>query len=58
MLGLILFLLVVWVVVIVLGAIIEGLFWLVVVGAILFLATAAYGWTKGKLGGGRKSINS
>lgn len=44
MLGLILLLLVVWVVVSVLGAVIEGLFWLTVVGVVLFLATAAWGW--------------
>jgi hypothetical protein len=56
MLGLILLLLGVWLVLIVLGAIIEGLFWLVVVGAVLFLATVAYGWGKTKLAGGRKSI--
>lgn len=56
MLGLILLLLGVWLVLIVLGAIIEGLFWLVLVGAVLFLATAAYGWGKTKLAGGRKSI--
>lgn len=41
----------------VLGSIIKGLFWLVIVGAILFLATAAYGWGKTKLGGGPKSIS-
>ena len=46
MLGLILLLLVVWVVVSVLGAVIKGLFWLTVVGVVLFLATAAWGWTK------------
>lgn len=44
MLGLILLLLVVWVVVSVLGAVIKGLFWLTVVGVVLFLATAAWGW--------------
>jgi len=54
--ALILLLLGVWLVVIVLGAIIKGLFWLVIVGAVLFLATAAYGWGKTKLAGGRKSI--
>lgn len=58
MLGLLLLLLGIWLVVIVLGAVIKGLFFLVILGAILFLATVAYGWTKGKLGGGgRKSIN-
>ncbi|GAA3176316.1 hypothetical protein GCM10010531_32450 [Blastococcus jejuensis] len=49
MLGLILLLLVVWVVVSVLGAVIEGLFWLTVVGVVLFLATAAWGWTKRRI---------
>ena len=34
-------LLIVWLVVTVVGAVIEGLFWLAVVGLILFLATAA-----------------
>lgn len=54
--GLILLLLGVWLVLIVLGAIIKGLFWLVIAGAILFLATAAYGWAKTKLGRGSTSI--
>lgn len=39
-------LLVVWLVLTVLGAVIEGLFWLTVVGAVLFLATAGYGYLK------------
>ena len=39
-------LLVVWLALAVLGAVIEGLFWLLVVGVVLFLATAAWGWTK------------
>ncbi len=57
--GLLALLLVVWLVVIVIGAVVKGLFYLVIVGAILFLATAAYGWAKGKLGGSdRKSISS
>ena len=55
--GLLLLLLGVWVVFIVLGALIKGLFWLVVVGAVLFLATVAYGWGRTKLGGGSKSIS-
>lgn len=46
MLGLIALLLVVWLVVVVIGAVVEGLFWLVVIGALLFVATAAYGWVK------------
>ncbi|HEY4630716.1 MAG TPA: hypothetical protein VIG96_05385 [Blastococcus sp.] len=39
-------LLVIWLVIIAAGAIIKGLFWLAVVGAIFFLATAALGWNK------------
>lgn len=39
-------LLVVWLVITVLGAVIEGLFWLAVVGLIFFVATAALGWNK------------
>ncbi|WP_411969407.1 hypothetical protein [Geodermatophilus sp. YIM 151500] len=39
-------LLVVWLVITVVGAVLEGLFWLMVVGGLLFLATAAYGWTR------------
>lgn len=46
MAGLIVALLVIWLVLAVLGAIIEGLFWLAVVGVILFLGTAAWGWIK------------
>ncbi len=49
-LGLIAFLLVVWVVLIVVGAVVEGLFWLVVVGAVLFIATAAFGWVRRRTG--------
>ncbi len=55
--GLLLLLLGVWLVVIVVGALIKGLFWLVIVGAILFLGTVAYGWAKTKLGGDQKSIS-
>ncbi|MGY2067436.1 hypothetical protein [Blastococcus sp. SYSU DS0619] len=39
-------LLVVWLVVSIIGALVEGLFWLLLVGAVLFLATAAFGWLK------------
>ena len=46
MLGLIVLLLVVWLALAVVGAVVEGLFWLLVVGAVLFVATAAYGWVK------------
>lgn len=37
-------LLVVWLAVSVLGAVIKGLFWLAVVGAIAFAVTAVVGW--------------
>jgi hypothetical protein len=39
-------LLVVWLVVTVVGAVVKGLFWLAVVGLVLFLLTAAYSWGK------------
>lgn len=44
--ALIIALLVVWLVLTLLGALIEGLFWLLVIGVVLFLATAAWGWFK------------
>ena len=46
MLRLIGLLLVVWLVITVLGALVKGLFWLAVVGVLLFVATAALGWNK------------
>ena len=39
-------LLIVWLVVAILGAVIKGLFWLTVLGAVLFVATAAYGYLR------------
>jgi hypothetical protein len=45
-LGFIALLLVIWLAVIVLGAVIHGLFWLVIIGIVLFLATAAFGWVR------------
>ena len=49
-------LLVVWLVVTVAGAVIKGLFWLAVVGALFFVATAAIGASKrrSELPGGRR----
>ncbi|MBU8809978.1 hypothetical protein [Mycolicibacterium goodii] len=44
--GLIVALLVIWLICIVLGMVIKGLFWLVVLGAALFVATAIIGWAK------------
>lgn len=52
MTGIIITLLVIWLVFVVLGALLEGLFWLAVVGIVLFLATGAYGWMKRKTGAG------
>lgn len=46
MLQLLIVLLVVWLVLVVIGTLVKGLFWLVIVGAVLFLATAGYGWVK------------
>ena len=46
MLGFLGLLLVVWIAVVVIGAVIKGLFWLAVVGLILFLVTAAMGWSR------------
>ncbi|MGD8200652.1 hypothetical protein ACQE98_08320 [Ornithinimicrobium sp. W1679] len=42
--ALIVALLVLWLVLSVLGALLEGLFWLLVIGVLAFLATAAWGW--------------
>ncbi|MGY1755094.1 hypothetical protein [Blastococcus sp. SYSU D01042] len=44
MIGFIALLLVIWLALAVVGAVVEGLFWLLVVGAVLFVATAAWGW--------------
>ena len=46
MLGLIGLLLVVWLVVVVLGIAIKGLFWLAIIGAVLFVATGVGGWMR------------
>jgi hypothetical protein len=45
-LGFLVLLLVIWVALVVIGAVIKGLFWLAVVGVVLFLITAALGWTR------------
>ena len=46
MLKLVAALLVVWLVLTVIGAVVEGLFWLTVVGVVLLAATAGYGYLK------------
>lgn len=47
---LIIALLVLWLVLAVLGAVIEGLLWLLGVGILLFLATVAWGWISSRRG--------
>ncbi|HWO66594.1 MAG TPA: hypothetical protein VNO31_41830 [Umezawaea sp.] len=41
-------LLAIWLALTILGAVIKGVFWLAVVGGVLFLGTAAYGAIKGR----------
>ena len=43
---LIVVLLVVWLILAVLGFVIHGLFWLAIIGIVLFLATAVWGWLR------------
>ena len=53
-LGSIATLLVIWVVLIVLGAVLHGLFWLLIIGAVLFVGTAVLGWVKREALGHRR----
>jgi hypothetical protein len=46
MIALVLVLLVAWLVLAVLGLVVHGLFWLFVVGLILFLVTGGFGWLR------------
>ncbi|MDJ0316132.1 MULTISPECIES: hypothetical protein [Arthrobacter] len=46
MVGIIIALLVIWLVLSILGFVVKGLFWLAVVGIVLFVATAAIGWVR------------
>lgn len=48
MVGIIVTLLVIWIILSILGFVLEGLFWLAVIGIILFIATAAWGFLKRK----------
>lgn len=41
-------LLVIWLVLAILGAVLEGLFWLTVVAVVLLVGTAIWGWVKRK----------
>ena len=55
MLKIIVILLIAWLVLPVIGALIEGLFWLTVVGVVLFLGTAGYGYLRRRYG--RRSLS-
>ena len=46
--GLIVALLVIWLILSILGFVVKGLLWLAIVGLILLVATAAWGWVKRK----------
>ncbi len=48
MIGIIVALLILWLILAILGFVIEGLFWLAVIGILLFLATVVWGWLKRK----------
>ena len=45
---LIIALLVLWLIFAVIGSLIEGLFWLLIVGVVLFIGTAIYGWIRSR----------
>ncbi|WP_410675433.1 hypothetical protein [Amycolatopsis sp. cmx-4-68] len=51
--GILIALLIVWAALVVLGIVIKGLFWLIIVGAVLFVTTGVFGFVKGKALGGR-----
>jgi hypothetical protein len=44
--GLLVVALVIWLVLAILGVVIHGLFWLAIIGIVLFVATAVYGGVK------------
>lgn len=46
--GLIITLLIIWLVLSILGFVLEGLLWLAIIGLVLFVATAIWGWVKRK----------
>lgn len=51
--GLIVFLLVAWVVLAILGFVIKGLVWLAIIGIVLFVATAVWGFIRRSAAGTR-----
>jgi energy-coupling factor transporter transmembrane protein EcfT len=48
MLGLIVVALIIWLVLVVLGFVIKGLFWLAIIGIVLFVVTAGAGARRGR----------
>ena len=46
--GLIITLLIIWLVLSILGFAVKGLLWLAIIGLVLFVATAVWGWVKRK----------
>ncbi|MGO4187873.1 LPXTG cell wall anchor domain-containing protein [Pseudarthrobacter sp. TAF60_1] len=46
--GLIIALLIIWLVLSILGFVVKGLLWLAIIGLVLFVATAVWGWLKRK----------
>ena len=46
MLALILFLIIVWIVLGIIGVVVKGLFWLLVIAIVLFLGTLVFGGTR------------
>jgi hypothetical protein len=48
MVYLILVLLAIWLILAILGIVVRGLFWLAVIGGILFAATAVWGWLQNR----------
>jgi LPXTG-motif cell wall-anchored protein len=46
--GLIITLLIIWLVLSIFGFVVKGLLWLAIIGLVLFVATAVWGWFKRK----------
>ncbi|WP_347111029.1 hypothetical protein AAHB33_09730 [Paenarthrobacter sp. S56] len=44
--GLIIALLVIWLILSIIGFVVKGLAWLAIIGLVLFVATAVWGWVK------------
>jgi hypothetical protein len=52
--GILVALLVIWAVLVVLGIVVKGLFWLIIVGAVLFVVTGVIGFVKREALGRRR----